>query len=192
MGNYRSYEDKLGSFLRLVKPLAGRVSILPPVLLDGLKDFRVGGDPLLGKNDGKMRADHIDRPLYQSAESFQGLVLTGNGPFRVGQQGKGKSFFVAIIVMRFDRGRVDGQNFGAYGGKFILIRLKGGQLTVSPRGVVFGVENQDGIVGFAFRQGHFAPAGTFERKTGSLLASLKHFNSYNLQKNPVFIFSDYT
>jgi len=53
--------------------------------------------------------------------------------------------------MGFDRGGVDGQNFGSSGLEFLPVRLKGGKLAVSPRGIVFGVENQDGICGFALR-----------------------------------------
>jgi hypothetical protein len=76
--------------------------------------------------------------------------------------------------MRLDGGRVDGQDFRVQRGKPFPIRLKGGQLTVSPRRVVLGVEDEDGIETGPFGQREGSSARTGEGKIRRRCSNLKH------------------
>jgi len=145
-----------------------------PILFNGREDFLVGRHPLFGKYDLEIGADDINCPLDQLAHRLQGFVPARDFLIGIGQNCKREAFFVAVIIVRFDRGRIYSQNFGSGFGEFILVRLKGGKLTVSPRSVVFGIEYQYGIFGFPFRQGDLSSAGTIESKINSVIADFQH------------------
>jgi hypothetical protein len=76
--------------------------------------------------------------------------------------------------MRFHRRRIYRQNIGADFGEFILVRLKGGKLAVSPRCVVFDIKNQNGIVVAAFRKRDLDAARSLQREIRSGIIYLKH------------------
>jgi len=113
-------------FLADSQEFAASDRLLSPVFGYGIHHFLIVGHALFGKDYITVLTDNVDCPLHQFTHRFQGLVILQDLAVRIGQNRESKALFVAIIVMRFNRGRIDGQYFGAERFEFFPVRLKGG------------------------------------------------------------------
>jgi len=151
----------------------------PPlfVLRDGINHLLIGRHPLFGEDYLPAWPDHIHRPLDYGASQINRLIRPGNPLAGVRQQGKSIALLAAVVIMRRYRGGIDRPDVGPQSAKYVLVRLKGGQLSVSPRSIVLGVKNQDSIFGRSFREPHAPPTRSIQRKIGRRFTDLKHIVS---------------
>ncbi len=76
--------------------------------------------------------------------------------------------------MRFHRGGIDRQDIGTRRFECLLVRLKGGELTVSAGRVVLGIEYQYGIFLFPLGKSHPPPPRTVQREIRRHIAHVQH------------------
>ena len=117
--------------------------------IQAVEDFEklaILGHSALEVSDDAVTVDDEDGALDALAVGFDGIVGVGHGAVGVGQEGEGKVELSFVVLVRFHRGGVDGEDRRAGCVEFGPVVPQGLELAVSTGGVVATVEYEEDVL----------------------------------------------